>query len=164
MIEGISLGPRVVRGAGSLGDQSRHRGTGRARGGQPDSEVEALRRTTAARTARRWSRLGRIPRSSTTSWPSSLATSMRPRGILRDPAGRPMEIIHKGAKAGRPPDTVRHGDVLHPVYAVFERCPLSRGRSLSPTTCVEKRHEVGVLRLPRRRKAGRTGTWSGGVA
>lgn len=52
-------------------------------------------------------------------------------GKCSDPAGRAVEVIHKGAKAGRPPHIVRRGEMLHPFYALFERC-LKSGEKLQP--------------------------------
>lgn len=53
------------------------------------------------------------------------------KGNCTDPAGRAVEIIRKGAKAGRPPHTVMRGEMLHPFGAKFERC-LKPGEELQP--------------------------------
>lgn len=44
------------------------------------------------------------------------------KGRFRDPAGREVEIIYKGAKAGRPPRIVWRGEMPHRFYGIFETC------------------------------------------
>lgn len=49
----------------------------------------------------------------------------------RDPAGRLVDTIHKGSKAGRPPHVVRRGELLHPFCTLSSKC-LKDGEELQP--------------------------------
>lgn len=51
--------------------------------------------------------------------------------VFRDGEGRPVVVIHKGAKASRPPHISRRGTVLHPFYGVFTAC-ICDGETLQP--------------------------------
>lgn len=54
------------------------------------------------------------------------------KDIFRDGDGRPVEVIHKGAKASRPPHISRRGTMLHPFYGV--RLASATARPCSHTT------------------------------
>lgn len=72
------------------------------------------------------------------------------KDVFRDGAGRPVEVIHKGAKEARPPHITRRGAMLHPFYGVFTNLH-PRRRDLAAAPLQQGGHKHTVLGGGRRR-------------